>query len=123
MTAKISHFSLVYYFYDTGDCQPFNEIHLNDGACINGICVYRTDVQQCDPLSDPDHGRVEVSGYGLQCTAIYACNSDYQLVGERIRTCEKDPNSNNMIWSGCAPACGKQVFLLVCITLVHANPE
>ena len=111
----------ILYFYDTGDCQPFAEIHLNDSACRNGVCVYRTDEQQCDTLSNPDHGRVEVSGYGLQCTAIYACNSDYRRVGDRERTCEEDPDSNSLIWSGCAPMCGKQVFLLYSTILVHAN--
>ena len=27
----------------TGDCRPFDKIQLNDIACTNGVCVYRTD--------------------------------------------------------------------------------
>ena len=57
----------------------------------------------CDPLTDPDNGMVDI-GSGGEITpgtqANYSCNAGYRLVGQRSRSCGVDGN-----WSGSEPQC------------------
>ena len=55
----------------------------------------------CGSLPDPANGRVDhTAGTSLGQTAIYSCNTGYNLVGDSTRTCQATGN-----WSGSAPTC------------------
>ena len=55
----------------------------------------------CGPLTDPANGIVNhTAGTTSEQTATYSCNTGYNLVGERTRTCQAEGN-----WSGNAPTC------------------
>ena len=55
----------------------------------------------CGSFTDPANGQVDhTSGTTLGQTATYSCNSGYNLVGDRTRTCQAIGN-----WSGSAPTC------------------
>ena len=55
----------------------------------------------CGPLTDPANGIVNhTAGTTSEQTATYSCNTGYNLVGDRTRTCQAEGN-----WSGSAPTC------------------
>ena len=55
----------------------------------------------CGSLPDPANGQVDhTAGTSLGQTAIYNCNTGYNLVGDSTRTCQATGN-----WSGSAPTC------------------
>ena len=53
----------------------------------------------CSELSHPANGGVTWTGRTSGSTAIYFCDSGYQLTGDQTRAC------NNGIWSGEEPTC------------------
>ena len=53
----------------------------------------------CGNLIDPDNGQV-TSETTFGQTATYSCNTGYNLVGDRTRTCQAEGS-----WSGSAPTC------------------
>ena len=58
-------------------------------------------VVDCDNLNDPADGSVTLTtGTTFGRTAIYSCNTGYNLVGDSNRTCQATGN-----WSGSAPTC------------------
>ena len=55
----------------------------------------------CGNLTDPANGIVNhTAGTTFGQTATYSCDTDYNLVGDRARTCQATGN-----WSGNAPTC------------------
>ncbi|CAI7994708.1 P-selectin [Geodia barretti] len=54
----------------------------------------------CPTLNDPDNGNLNLSGNSLGDTAVYTCNTGYNLMGESILTCGADSQ-----WSGNPPVC------------------
>ena len=55
----------------------------------------------CPDLKELANGQVAKSGFTPDSIAIYTCNnSEYQLVGDRLRTCQ-----DNGQWSGTEPTC------------------
>ena len=58
-------------------------------------------VVDCGNLTDPANGQVDHSaGTTNGQTAVYSCNTGYNLVGESSRTCQAEGD-----WSGSAPTC------------------
>ena len=58
-------------------------------------------VVNCGNLTAPANGIVNhTAGTTFGQTATYSCNTDYNLVGDRARTCQATGN-----WSGNAPTC------------------
>ena len=58
-------------------------------------------VVDCGNLTDPVNGSVTLTaGTTFRQTAIYSCNTDYNLVGNSSRTCQATGE-----WSGSAPTC------------------
>ena len=55
----------------------------------------------CGNLTDPANGSVNhTAGTTFEQTAIYQCNTGYNLVGDSTHTCQATGN-----WSGSAPTC------------------
>ena len=73
----------------------------------------------CGELPHPSNGNVMETGLTEGSNAVYTCDSDYQLVGERIRTC-----MSNGMWSGEEPTClrMKNAFVM-CNTLIQVKQE
>ena len=68
-------------------------------------------VVDCGNLTDPDNGQVNhTAGTTFGQNAAYSCNTGYNLVGDRTRTCQTIGN-----WSGSAPTCQGMLLL----TLSH----
>ena len=60
-------------------------------------------VVNCGNLTSPANGTIFLNTTLFESTVTYSCNnSDYQLVGDAMRTCLA-----NGIWSGSAPTCGE----------------
>ena len=62
------------------------------------IHMYTT--ASCSELSNPANGAVIWNGLTTGSSAIYFCDSGYQMTGVEIRTC-----MINGMWSGEAPTC------------------
>ena len=61
----------------------------------------------CGRLTDPANGRISHNtGTTLQQTATYSCNTGYDLVGDRTRTCQ-----DTGLWSGSEPTCHRMSLL------------
>lgn len=56
--------------------------------------------RECPELSDPELGRVTVTGRLFGDRASYTCQHGYHVVGLQSRTCQADGQ-----WAGQAPAC------------------
>ena len=77
----------------------------------------------CGNLTDPANGNVtHTTGTDVGQTATYRCDTGYNLVGDRTRTCQARGN-----WSGSAPTCQGVLledddtpFMCVC-TQKHVN--
>ena len=67
--------------------------------------MYST-VVDCDTLSDPANGQVRPTGTTFGETAIYSCNTGYNLVGDNNRTCQATGE-----WSGSEPTCERKLLL------------
>ena len=67
--------------------------------CIHDVFFLST-VVDCGPLPGPANGQVSTTGTTLGQTANYSCNTGYNLVGNRTRTCQATG-----VWSGSAPTC------------------
>ena len=66
----------------------------------------------CGNLTDPANGNVtHTTGTDVGQTATYRCDTGYNLVGDRTRTCQARGN-----WSGNAPTC--QGMFIMCM---HTN--
>ena len=79
--------------------------------------LYNTTVViDCGYLSNPEKGRVVLSGTICGSTASYSCNEGYRLVGDAARSCLTDAS-----WSGSAPVCiGMRVVVFSSLKdLVH----
>ena len=63
-------------------------------------CNIASSVGMCSELSSPVNGEVTWTGLTSGSTATYTCDSDYQLIGDQIRTC-----LNTGVWSGRKPTC------------------
>ena len=72
----------------------------------------------CGNLPDPVNGQVDhTAGTSLGQTAIYSCNTGYNLVGDSTRTCQAIGQ-----WSGSAPTCQSMFLTLVLVdSCVHIN--
>ena len=61
----------------------------------------------CGPLTDPANGQVDhTAGTTFGQTAIYSCNTGYNLVGDSTRTCQADG-----VWFGSAPTCQSMLYV------------
>ena len=59
---------------------------------------------ECGVLSNPDNGRVTLTGTSFGSQATYSCNSGYELNGPITRVCQADG------WSGNDATCeGKRI--------------
>ena len=68
------------------------------------MCV-QTVAVQCEGLSDPENGYVQVTSMVYLSVAQYKCFSGFELTGLHILRCEDDGN-----WSGPPSICsGKRV--------------
>ena len=65
----------------------------------------------CSTLPAPSNGRIDQEGNRPGDRATYSCNTNYELSGDRVRTCQNDGS-----WSGSAPTCNR----IVCQSL--SNP-
>ena len=64
----------------------------------------------CGNLTDPANGNVtHTTGTDVGQTATYRCDTGYNLVGDRTRTCQARGN-----WSGNAPTCQGMFIMCVC---------
>ena len=59
----------------------------------------------CGLLPDPANGQVSANGTVFQQTAIYSCNTSYNLVGDSTRTCQATGT-----WSGSEPTCQRTLL-------------
>jgi hypothetical protein len=55
---------------------------------------------ECPPADNISHGRVHTDSLYMGGQAVYACETNYKLVGNSNRTCLQ-----NKTWSGSAPVC------------------
>lgn len=55
----------------------------------------------CDELSDPENGRVTLSGRTPNSVANYSCNEGFVLVGPSSRRVCEDTG----LWTGAEPEC------------------
>ena len=73
-------------------------------------------VVDCGNLTNPANGSVNhIAGTTNGQTAIYSCNTGYNLVGNSIRTCQAIGN-----WSGSAPIC-QGMLLMGDLTLSNVH--
>ena len=64
-------------------------------------------VVDCGTLNNPTNGEVNhTAGTTFRQTAIYSCNTGYNLVGSSTRTCQVTG-----VWSGSAPTCERMLLL------------
>ena len=54
----------------------------------------------CGPLDDPENGQVSAETIIRGSEAVYSCNQNYSLNGDRTRVCMDDS-----MWSGNEPIC------------------
>ena len=82
-------------------CVILNSIvDVSSNIDLQHIFLFLTAVD-CRSLPDPANGQVDhTAGTSLGQTAIYSCNTGYNLVGDSTRTCQATGN-----WSGSAPTC------------------
>ena len=66
----------------------------------------------CSRLPAPSNGRIDQQGNRPGDRAQYSCNVNYELSGDRLRTCQDDGS-----WSGSAPTCTR----IVCSNLPNPN--
>ena len=73
---------------------------MNDELRLSYVFLSLTAVD-CGNLTDPANGQVNhTSGTTFGENATYSCNTGYNLVGDRTRTCQATAN-----WSGSPPTC------------------
>ena len=73
----------------------------NSPIDLHNVFLFLATVVDCGSLPDAPNGSVDhTAGTSLGQTAIYSCNTDYNLVGDSTRTCQATGN-----WSGSAPTC------------------
>ena len=63
-------------------------------------------VVDCGSLTDPVNGQVNTNGTTFGETAIYSCDTGYNLVGNNTRTCQATGQ-----WSGNEPTCERMLLL------------
>ena len=75
---------------------------MTSSRCRNLLDVFLLlTVVDCGNLTDPANGQVDHSaGTTNGQTAVYSCNTGYNLVGESSCTCQAEGD-----WSGSAPTC------------------
>ena len=80
------------------------------------VCIWITEYNitlsvgmLCSELYSPVNGEVTWTGLTSGSTATYTCDSDYQLIGDQIRTC-----LNTGVWSGRKPTCTRMRNVLAC---------
>ena len=56
--------------------------------------------KNCEELSNPNNGGVTYSETTYQSVATYSCDTGFELVGDRTRTCSAEGT-----WSGSQPGC------------------
>ena len=79
---------------ETGITEPVDVIIYTTYLLISAVV-------DCGNLTGPANGSVNhTAGTIFRQTATYSCNTDYNLVGDSIRTCQTTGN-----WSGSAPTC------------------
>ena len=65
-------------------------------------------VVSCDPLDNPNNGRVDTSaGTSFGDVARYSCNTGYTVSGPAERTCQA-----NGEWSGSVPTCESEIYII-----------
>ena len=70
------------------------------------VFILLSTVGDCDTLSNPANGQVSTNGTTFGETAIYSCNTGYNLVGDTTRTC-----GATGAWSGSEPTCECMLLL------------
>ena len=69
----------------------------------------------CGTLTNPANGQVShPAGTTFRQTATYRCNTGYNLVGNRARTCQA-----RRTWSGSAPTCQRMLLLKTVSTIIY----
>ena len=58
----------------------------------------------CPKLVPPANGNVYISGVRSEARVIYSCNTGYQLLGNKVRTCLVSG-----VWSGSVPNCSEVI--------------
>ena len=92
---------------------PLQIWYLHPWSYFEWSCMHNYDhsflltAVNCDVLTDPANGQVSHNtGTTLHQTATYSCNTGYDLVGDRTRTCQATGQ-----WSGSTPTCHRMLFL------------
>ncbi len=67
----------------------------------------------CGQLSDPQNGRVRLTGTNVGSLASYACGNGFNLIGNRRRVCQQTSQ-----WSGDAPTCQREYCIYIYIISV-----
>ena len=61
----------------------------------------------CGNLTNPANGQVsQAAGTTFGQTAVYSCNTGYNLVGDSTRTCQADG-----MWSGSETTCQGMLYI------------
>ena len=70
-------------------------------SSIGNLYFIDQNITACDQLNDPSHGSVSTpDGIAFEATAIYSCESGFELEGEATSTCQADGT-----WSSLHPQC------------------
>ena len=69
-------------------------------------CVFVSAAIDCQPLTAPANGIVNLSGWTPSSLATYSCNRGLSLVGQAIRVCMEGG-----LWSGMEPVCSKKLTI------------
>ena len=64
------------------------------------ISILLKSLELCSELTDPDNGKVNLTGLTNGSTATYTCDNGYKLSRNQTRTC-----LNTGVWSGQKPIC------------------
>ena len=70
-------------------------------ACLHDVVLLILTVVDCGVLTNPANGQVShPTGTTFGKTAMYSCNTGYNLMGDNTRTCQATGK-----WSGSEPTC------------------
>ncbi|XP_050552078.1 uncharacterized protein LOC118277568 isoform X4 [Spodoptera frugiperda] len=95
------------------DCKSKKKKCLCDGAC--GMSCIKPD-RECPELTQPEIGKVTLTGRLFGDKAVYSCPHGYHVVGLQSRSCQADGK-----WAGQPPACKENIYCLQPPTIEHAR--
>ena len=76
-------------------------------AMISITLLFQCHAGVCPILDQPSNGSLVVSTYMVNGSALYSCNSGYQLVGSPTSNCLSTGN-----WSSSPPTCDRKYYII-----------